>query len=170
MQWSMWLAHIGIAVFLIGALGDGIFRTESISRVSAGQIIVIGDKTAEFTGISTKQASNYEAVVATLIIRDNKQRLITTLQPEKRLYPVERQSTTEAAIHSSISGDYYAVLGDGNATIGYTIRLYHKPFITWIWAGIGLMTLGGLISALTSANAGRKQQLSNNDKENIYET
>ena len=66
--------------------------------------------------------------------------------PERRFYPAEGQSTTEAAIVPQISGDYYAVLGDGDATTGYSLRLYHKPFVSWIWGGALIMACGGLFA------------------------
>ena len=36
--------------------------------------------------------------------------------------------------------------GDPNDDGGWTVRLYHKPFLPWIWIGALLMMLGGLIS------------------------
>jgi cytochrome c-type biogenesis protein CcmF len=44
-------------------------------------------------------------------------------------------------------GDVYAVLGDGDDDKGYTIRLYHKPLVSWIWGGAAIMVLGGAIAA-----------------------
>ena len=75
------------------------------------------------------------------------------MTPEKRFYNAERQTTTEAAIRPRPGGDDYAVLGDGDATSGYTLRLYRKPFVSWIWAGAGLMAIGGALAAL-----GRRQR------------
>ena len=74
------------------------------------------------------------------------------MYPEKRFYPAERQVTTEAAIRTRLLGDLYAVLGDGDDSKGYTIRLYYKPLVGWVWGGAGLMVLGGLIALL-----GRRQ-------------
>jgi cytochrome c-type biogenesis protein CcmF len=69
------------------------------------------------------------------------------MMPEKRFYPAEKQVTTEAAIRSSLLSDVYAVLGDGDDDKGYTIRLYHKPLVSWIWGGAAIMVLGGAIAA-----------------------
>ena len=57
----------------------------------------------------------------------------------------------QAAIRPRLTGDDYAVLGDGDAHKGYTLRLYHKPLVSWIWAGAGLMALGGLLAAIGRA-------------------
>ena len=72
--------------------------------------------------------------------------LIDTLKPEKRFYPVQQNQTTEAAILSEFFGDTYLVLGDGNKEIGWSVRLYYNPLVSWIWGGACLMALGGITS------------------------
>ena len=142
LQWGMWIAHFGIVIFLVGALGDGIYKTESVARMNIGDKISLGSDSAELQAISTRNGSNYEALVATLKLSDSDNMQIGMLYPEKRIYPVERQTTTEAAIRQTVTADYYAVLGDGNRADGYTVRLYHKPFVSWIWIGVIMMASG----------------------------
>ena len=142
LQWGMWIAHFGIVIFLVGALGDGIYKTESVARMNIGDKISLGSDSAELQAISTRNGRNYEALVATLKLSDSDNMQIGMLYPEKRIYPVERQTTTEAAIRQTVTADYYAVLGDGNRADGYTVRLYHKPFVSWIWIGVIMMASG----------------------------
>ena len=142
LQWGMWIAHFGIVIFLVGAIGDGIYKTESVARMHIGDKISLGSDSAELQAISTRNGSNYEALVATLKLSDSDDKQIGILYPEKRIYPVERQTTTEAAIRQTVTADYYAVLGDGNKADGYTVRLYHKPFVSWIWIGVIMMASG----------------------------
>ena len=66
---------------------------------------------------------------------------------------VDSDSFKRAAIRPRLSGDDYAVLGDGDAKVGYTLRLYRKPFVSWIWGGAALMAIGGGIAAF-----GRRQR------------
>ena len=142
LQWGMWIAHFGIVIFLVGALGDGIYKTESVARMHIGDKISLGSDSAVLQDISTRNGRNYEALVATLKLSDSDNMQIGMLYPEKRIYPVERQTTTEAAIRQTVTADYYAVLGDGNRADGYTVRLYHKPFVSWIWIGVIMMASG----------------------------
>ena len=142
LQWGMWIAHFGIVIFLVGALGNGIYKTESVARMNIGDKISLGSDSAELQAISTRNGRNYEALVATLKLSDSDNMQIGMLYPEKRIYPVERQTTTEAAIRQTVTADYYAVLGDGNRADGYTVRLYHKPFVSWIWIGVIMMASG----------------------------
>ena len=87
-------------------------------------------------------------------------RFIARLMPEKRVYTAERQTTTEAAIRPRPAGDDYAVLGDGDDRVGYSLRLYYKPLISWIWGGTALMAFGGLV-----AMTGRRRQSAPNNSD-----
>jgi cytochrome c-type biogenesis protein CcmF len=71
---------------------------------------------------------------------------IAVLYPEKRLYPVARMPTTEAAIANGVLADIYLVLGDPQDGGGWAVRSYIRPFANWIWAGSILMALGGGLS------------------------
>jgi cytochrome c-type biogenesis protein CcmF len=73
-------------------------------------------------------------------------KLFTVLQPERRFYRVQKRQTTEAAIHTSVLGDLYGVLGDDDGKGGYTVRLYYNPLAPWIWIGAIYCALGGAIS------------------------
>ena len=143
----MWVAHFGMVIFLIGALGEGLFQTEVITRAKPGETIVLAGQEARFTSVEARQGPNYQTETAVIDLFENG-RQITTLYPEKRFYPAARQTTTEAAIRTRLSGDHYIVLGDGDAEKGYTLRLYHKPLVSFIWLGTIFMALGGGIAIL----------------------
>ena len=147
--WGMWLAHFGTAVFLAGVLGENLLQTEAIVRAQPAQEVNLGDDTVVFKGSRQTQGPNYQSLSAELQLYDAEGQEIALLYPERRFYPAENQTTTEAAIHTTWLGDYYAVLGDGDPQRGYTLRLYHKPVVAWIWGGAGLMVLGGLVSLVS---------------------
>ena len=73
-------------------------------------------------------------------------RAVTTLHPEKRVYPVQGMTTTEAAIDRSLTRDLYVALGDPQPDGAQALRTYVKPFANWIWGGALLMALGGVAS------------------------
>ena len=93
------------------------------------------------------QGPNYDAVQGLIeVTRDGRPEAL--LHPEKRIYRVQRNPMTEAAISPGPTRDLYVALGEpvdgGRAWIG---QLYVKPFIDWIWGGCVLMVLGGLLAA-----------------------
>jgi len=145
-SWGMWLGHLGMAVFLMGALGDGLAKQEVTVRAFPGDVITLDERRYHFIEVVQNQGPNYQTVTARLQLETKEGDKIAMLTPEKRFYPAERQTTTEAAIRSRFSGDDYAVLGDGDNEIGYSLRLYHKPLVSWIWGGSFIMALGGLFA------------------------
>ena len=100
----------------------------------------------QFDGVVQTLGPNWTARTGQLTVQTGDTGPARQMTPQIRFYPASRQSTTEAAIYSSISGDDYAVLGEGTEARGYILRLYHKPLVSWIWLGSLLMALGGLLA------------------------
>jgi cytochrome c-type biogenesis protein CcmF len=75
-------------------------------------------------------------------------REIDSLAPEKRIYPASGITLTESAIRYGVTGDIYVALGEPMAGGAWSVQLYLKPLVGWIWAGALLMALGGLLAAL----------------------
>jgi len=68
------------------------------------------------------------------------------MAPEKRFYNVQRQVMTEAAIDIGFTRDLYISLGDPVGKGAWTVRVYYKPFIDWLWFGCFMMGVGGLLA------------------------
>ena len=151
---GMWIAHFGIVVFLLGATGDGLFRSEEVVRAKPGEVVTIAGRDVTLVRVFERQGPNFQALTAELEYKNAASgKFIARLMPEKRVYTAERQTTTEAAIRPRLGGDDYAVLGDGDDRIGYSLRLYYKPLISWIWGGGVLMATGGFVAMI-----GRRRQ------------
>jgi hypothetical protein len=73
---------------------------------------------------------------------------VATLHPQKRNYS-SGQVMTEAALDPGLTRDLYISLGEALDEQGkaWAIRLYHKPFIRFIWLGALLMMAGGFLAA-----------------------
>ena len=144
---GMWIAHFGMVIFLAGALGNGLFATEVVVRATPGDSVDVAGRQMTLRAVEARQGPNYVTETAVIDVRKDG-RLLAVMTPEKRFYTAERQTTTEAAIWPRFGGDDYAVLGDGTDATGYTLRLYRKPLVSWIWAGAGLMAIGGAVAAI----------------------
>ena len=79
-----------------------------------------------------------------VVTRDGRE--IETLHPEKRVYAAQGMPMTEAAIDTTPLRDLYVSLGDPIDGDTWAVRVYHKPFVSWIWGGCALMALGGLLA------------------------
>ncbi len=143
--YGMTLAHAGLAVLILGVTGSSAWKQEEIRLMRPGETVTTAGYTYRFEGVETVQGPNYRAERGRFTVTLDGSP-VTTLEPEKRVYPVQNMPTTEAAIRTNGLADLYAVLGDPDGSGAWTVRLYHEPLVPWIWAGILIMAAGGLVS------------------------
>jgi cytochrome c-type biogenesis protein CcmF len=144
--YGMLLAHAGIGVFVIGVTLVGGYQTEQDLRMEIGSTAQAGGHDFKLVGLKDVQGPNYQAVRATFEVRRDG-RFIEYLYPEKRMYTVSRMPMTEVSIDRGFTRDLYVSMGeplDGGRA--WSVRLYVKPFVNWIWGGCVLMALGGLLA------------------------
>ena len=144
-DWGKATAHGGLGVTFIGIALLTAWQVEDIRVAQVGQPFRVADYDITIASVDEVEGPNYISTTATMEVARNG-RLVATLHPEKRVYPVQAMPTTEAAIDNGIFRDIYLVIGDAQADGGWAIRTYIKPFANWIWAGSLLMALGGIIS------------------------
>ena len=144
--YGMWVAHIGIAVFIVGVTFVTQFDIEKDVRMSPGQSILLNDYLFRFDGTAVHEGPNYTAQRGTIhVSRDGEE--VAVLHPEKRTYRVQTKPMTEAGIDAGLFRDIYVSLGESLGGGDWALRLYYKPMVRWIWLGGLLMALGGLLAA-----------------------
>jgi len=144
--WGMTLAHLGLALAIAGMAGAGGWKTERIQVMKPGDTVNVAGYDFTFEGASRGRGPNYTIIQGTFrVTRDGAP--VVVLNAEKRNYPVRQMPTTEAAIHTLMSGDLYAVVGDPEGDSGgYVTRIYFNPLVVWMWIGSLLMVTGGVVS------------------------
>ncbi len=146
--WGMQIAHIGVAVFVVGVTMVKGFETEKDVRMAPGDTVSIADHSFRLVGVRERTGPNFTAVVGDVdVLRDGK--VIDVLHPEKRVYFSSSNPMTDAAIRTGWMRDLYVSLGeplDGSLDGAWSVRIYDKPFVSWIWIGCCLMGLGGLFA------------------------
>jgi cytochrome c-type biogenesis protein CcmF len=145
-DWGKAVAHGGFGVTVIGISLLMAWDVEDIRVAKVGEIFEVAG--FDFTLRSVEEGvegPNFISTVAEIgVSRAGAD--VARLRPEKRIYPVARMPTTEAAIRNGVLRDIYVVLGDRQENGGWAVRTYVKPFANWIWAGAILMALGGVLS------------------------
>ena len=156
--WGMQLAHIGVAVFIIGvALVKG-YQSERDVRMYEGETVTVAGYTFTFNGVETVRGPNYTADRGDFTLSVNGREL-QHLYPEKRkYYSSNSMPMTESAIRHSITGDVYVSLGTPTNDGGWDVRAYYKPYVTWIWWGCIIMAAAGLWAASDRRYRRRKQK------------
>lgn len=145
--YGMILAHIGLGFTVVGIALSSVYSQEQDVHMVKGDTRTLGEYRFELVDVERITGPNYQADMGTIRIYKNDKELMT-LHPEKRIYNVRKNIMTEAAIHSNLLRDLYVSLGEQRnpVTEAWSVRLYYKPFILWIWLGGLFMVLGGLLA------------------------
>lgn len=146
---GMTLAHFGVGVFLIGAGLTSAISSEKHLRMEIGDSFEMVGYRFEFEGTKGITGPNYVADEGQFTVYKGNKR-VATLYPQKRRYSSGGQIMTEAAIDPGLTRDLYVSLGEALDDTGRTwaIRIYHKPFIRFIWMGALMMMAGGFLAAI----------------------
>jgi len=143
--YGMHLAHVGVAVFVIGVAVLKSTETETDTRLDIGKPASVAGYEFTLLGLSEHPGPNYKALEAKVDVERDGQPY-TILFPQKRTYLASGQTMTEAAIDNRLFRHLYVSLGEPIGDAAWGVRIYIKPFVSWIWAGCFLMALGGLLA------------------------
>ncbi|HEU4478405.1 MAG TPA: cytochrome c-type biogenesis CcmF C-terminal domain-containing protein, partial [Pyrinomonadaceae bacterium] len=159
--YGMQLAHVGVAVFIVGVTLDTGNQAEQDVRMSTGDTVSVGGYDFRMNGVREVPGPNYRAVRAEIEVSRNGN-VMRTMYPEKRSYLSSGNAMTETAIDTGIFRDLYISLGEAVGSNAWSVRVHYKPFVNWIWGGALLMALGGVlaVSDRRYALAARKERLS----------
>jgi cytochrome c-type biogenesis protein CcmF len=145
--WGMQLAHFGVAVGIAGIAVVANYEAERDVRMEVGSYAELAGYSFTFRGATEHDGPNYRAARGTIeVSKDGKS--VAVLHPEKRIYNASGMGMTEAAVHPSLFRDIYVAMGEPIGGSGaWTVRLFHKPFINWLWLGALFMVVGGFLAA-----------------------
>ena len=146
-SWGSVIAHIGMGMTVIGITLVSLYDSEKDVRLETGQSYTLADYKFTFDKVKKYQGPNYKATQATMTITQNNE-IVTVVHPEKRDYGRDAMAMTEAGIDAGFTRDLFVALGEPLGGNAWSFRIYHKPFVRWIWLGGVLMGFGGLIAAL----------------------
>jgi cytochrome c-type biogenesis protein CcmF len=143
--WGMVIAHLGIAIFTLGVTIVKGFESEIAVRMAPGDVAHLAGYDFTFNTVKEIQGPNYTASRGEIRVSKNGVER-TVLESEKRLYTVTNMPMTEAGISPALIHDLYASLGEPLADGAWSVRIYHKPMVEWIWFGCLMMAFGGLLA------------------------
>ena len=142
---GMMLAHLGVAAFAFGVAMVKTYETERDVKMGPGDSTEVAGYVFRMTGMTDVPGPNYMAVRARIEVT-RKGKHVGTLEPEKRVYRVQSNPMTEAAIDSNPMRDLYVSMGERLPSGEWIVRVQYKPFIVWIWGGCLIMMAGGILA------------------------
>jgi cytochrome c-type biogenesis protein CcmF len=153
--WGMIVAHLGVAAAVIGIAVSTAYGVQDDVQMEPGKKVNLLGYAIEFMHQEPLSGPNYKGTRAQFKISyQDKSKLI---YPEKRLYTVGKMAMTESAIDVTPFRDIYVALGEPLSNDSWSVRLYYKPLIRWIWTGGFLILIGGFL-ALTDKRYYRKRK------------
>jgi len=144
--WGMIVAHAGLGVFVVGVTLVKGLETSQDASLRPGERVSAGAYSFAFEGLKQVQGPNYIAARGTFEVSQDGEH-VATLHPEKRIYTAQQMPMTEAAIDRGLARDLYVSIGDATPEGAWQVRVQHKPFVSWIWAGALVIALGGGLAA-----------------------
>ncbi|MGH9970303.1 MAG: heme lyase CcmF/NrfE family subunit [Pyrinomonadaceae bacterium] len=156
--YGMQLAHVGVAVFIVGVTMVTGYQAEKDVRMNPGETVNVGGYDFRLKGVSDATGPNYRAARAEIEVTQNG-KFVRAMYPEKRAYLVSENAMTETAIDTGLFRDLYISLGEPLPEGAWSVRVHYKPFVSWIWGGALLMAMGGglAVSDRRYVLAARKQ-------------
>jgi len=145
--WGMVCAHAGVGVFVIGVTLVKGLESAGDHSMRIGDSVRLGAYSFVFSGLTRVEGPNYIAARARFDVTRDGQEVIA-LFPEKRYFPVQQMPMTEAAIDRGFTRDLHVSLNEATKEGAWVVRVQHKPFMGWVWAGALAIALGGLLAAV----------------------
>ena len=142
---GMMVAHLGVAAFTFGVTMVKTYDIERDVQMGPGDTTEINGYTFRMVEVRDVPGPNFVAAQGRVeVTRDGKP--VATLYPEKRIYRVQNNPMTEAAVDSTLSRDLYLSMGEQLPSGAWVVRVQHKPFISMIWLGCLIMMAGGILA------------------------
>jgi cytochrome c-type biogenesis protein CcmF len=144
--YGMTVAHLGMAILIVGIAGATAWKVEKIQIMHLGDTVDVAGYAVTLKNVEDGvPGPNYTALRADFVVT-KRGSFVAELKPEKRLFTMPPLPTTDAAIHTNFLGDVYAVIGNPDDKGGYVTRLYYNPLVPWVFIGPVVMAMGGLLS------------------------
>ncbi len=143
---GMLIAHVGVAVSVIGIAISSGYGVQDDVKMAPGATATLGQYRIEFVKESALTGANYHGSRVQFLISSPSRQ--STIYPEKRIYDVGGMAMTDSAIDVTPFRDIYVALGEPLDETAWSVRLYYKPFVRWIWWGGFMIVAGGLLALL----------------------
>jgi cytochrome c-type biogenesis protein CcmF len=154
---GMALAHLGVAVSILGATASGALQREALVAMRVGDAVEMGPWRAELMDVRPIAGPNWTAIEATLDVRRNGEP-VAVLHPQSRMFVAPSQETTEAGRAGWRTGELYSVIGKPDGSGRWQVHLWVKPMVRLIWIGGLLMALGGVLALGGKVRAGARRR------------
>ncbi len=140
-HWAMIIAHLGVAIFVLGVTINKSYSVERQIKMSVGETTTLAGLPFTLSDLHRKNAQNYESLVADFSVQNK-----FIISTEQRIYKSHDQTLNRPGIHYNLFRDLYIALGNSFDDGSWSVRIYYKPCVRWIWFGGFLLVIGGMLT------------------------
>lgn len=145
--YAMVIAHLGIAVTLIGIAFSSAYSTMRDMRMEEQQTVKLMDYEFTLQALQQVKGPNYMADEAVILV-NYKGKPMSEMHPQKRRYVARASMSTEVALDPGLFRDLYIAMGEPVAEKAWAMRVHLRPFIRWIWLGALMMAFGACLAVM----------------------
>ena len=147
-HWSMVIAHLGIAVIALGITFNKSYSEERQVRIQPHETITLAGYHFTLANVTDTVGVNYKSTTAEFLVQKNN--FTHPLIAEQRIYDSHEQNLSKPGILTNGWRDLYLALGAPLADGAWSVRIYYKPLVRFIWLGGFMLLLGGVMSLANS--------------------
>jgi cytochrome c-type biogenesis protein CcmF len=153
-HWAMIIAHLGIAVMAMGIAVTKTYSEERQVKIAPHETVNLAGYHFTLANIAESAGANFKSVTAEFVVQ--KAGYSQILSAEQRIYVSHDQSLSKPGILANVWRDLYLALGSPLDNGDWSVRIYYKPFVRWIWAGGFMLLIGGFLSLINSIKTRRQ--------------
>jgi cytochrome c-type biogenesis protein CcmF len=140
------LAHIGIAVALVAVAASSSGRRSMESTLAIGQAAELGPYRVRFQGAQRRHEAHRDSYLAVFAV-EREGKSLGTLAPRMNHYFATGDALGTPDVLSSPRDDLYLSLLRMDPEKGeVAVRVQVAPMVAWLWIGIAISVLGGLLA------------------------
>ncbi|MBX7526463.1 heme lyase CcmF/NrfE family subunit [Qipengyuania vesicularis] len=156
--WGMVVAHLGVAMMLFGMASESAFSKEKLAALEEGGMTSVGPWSVRLEAVEPVAGPNWTAIAGRMSA-SYEQGEPVQIAPQSRNFWAPPQQTTESVLITRWDGQLYAVMGGSSTDGRWQVRLWWKPFVTFIWYGGLLVALGGVMALVGRVRVDLRRRL-----------
>ena len=158
------IAHMGMAVILVGLVGSNMYVSNEAGYVSSDETsdkssLSVQEYTLTYVDERIEDLSETEGNVVYEVgfdvFKDGKH--VGTVHPQVQVNANTQQQKLNAAVMSFIDEDLFIVYRGINVNGDFSLDVRVNPLIGFVWVGFGLLMIGALVSVV-----GKRSRKTNN--------
>ena len=153
-RYAGYLMHLGVVCLAIGVAGSALGSRRRNVAMAPGETVQWAGRSVRYLGLDECNLPDKIVVEARLEVSEGGVPTYPLL-PAETLYRLQNQWSSQVAIHSAWSGDFYTILHGGNASDKVNLTLIDNPLMRWLWSAGWISVAGGAGRAVAAqATAG----------------